>query len=129
VCSVDLRKRIAFLIMCCDIQIGEDKSLVAEAHEHILVAGELIARAGESKDLTRRFKEAKASVAAMEVWAKACEAGELALQKGKEALESGDIDRASGHCQQVRLVLDAGFKCQSLRGAFKVLEQAVKSGQ
>ncbi len=88
----------------------------------------MIVKAGESKDLTKRFKEAKASVAAMDVWAKACEVGEIALQKGKEALASGDIDGASGHCQQVRMILDSGVKCQSLRGELKDLEQAVNAG-
>jgi hypothetical protein len=119
---------LQILIMWFNLQIGGDKTFVVEAQQHIVNAGDAIARAGESKALTRRFKEAKVSVAAIEVWAKACEAGEVALQKGKEALIAGDLAGASGHCQELRLILDGGVKCQSLRGALNDLEHAVNAG-
>ena len=76
-----------------------------------------------------QLKEVDARVAAVEAWAKACDDGEAAVKRGREALAAGSRDEAAGHCRQARALLDGGLKCESLAREVKDLEQALKTGQ
>jgi hypothetical protein len=78
--------------------------------------------------LTRRWEEVDKGVAAMEAWAKSCDDGEAAVKRGREALAAGYRDKAAGHYQQAKGILDGGLKCESLAREVKDLEQALKSG-
>ena len=75
-----------------------------------------------------QLKEVDAKVAAAEAWAKACDDGEAAVKRSKEALAAGNRDEAAGHCRQARGLLEGGLKCESLARDVKELEQALHAG-
>ncbi len=110
------------------LQIGSDRTLIAEARQHMSSAFSALDQEGENHDLTRRWEEVNASVIAMEAWAKACDNGEAAVKRGREALAAGNRDEAAGHCRQARGLLDGGLQCESLAREVKDLEQALISG-
>ena len=74
------------------------------------------------------MKEVDARVTAVEAWSKACDDGEAAAKRGREALAAGNRDEAAGHCRQARGLLDGGLKCESLAREVKDLEQALNAG-
>ncbi len=84
---------------------------------------------GKSQDLASRWEEVDISVAAMEVYAKACNDGDAAVKRGREAIAAGNRDEAAGHCRQARGLLDGGLKCESLAREVKELEQALNAGK
>ncbi len=102
--------------------------MIAEARQHMSSAFSALDQAGENHDLTRRWEEVDVSVIAMEAWAKACDDGEAAVKRSREALAAGNRDEAAGHCRQARGLLDGGLKCESLAREVKDLEQALISG-
>ena len=110
------------------LQIGDDRSLIAEARQHMSSARQAIDQAAGNQDLTSSYEEVELSVSAMEAWAKACDDGEAAVKRGREALAAGNRDEAAGHCQQARGHLDGGLKCESLAREVKELEQALNAG-
>jgi hypothetical protein len=75
-----------------------------------------------------QLKEVDSRVAVVEAWAKACDDGEAAVKRGREALAAGNRDEAAGHCRQARALLDGGMKCESLAREVKDLEQALNAG-
>ena len=102
--------------------------MVAEARQHMSTARQVIDQAGENQDLNRRWEEVDLEVAAMEAWAKACDDGDAAVKRGREALAAGNRDEAAGHCRQARGLLDGGLKCESLARDVRELEQALNAG-
>ena len=71
----------------------------------------------------------EAILAAAEAWAKACEEGEAAVKRGREALAAGSRDEAAGHCRTARVLVDGGLKSEALRAAVQELEQQLGAGQ
>ncbi len=102
--------------------------LVKTARQHIQSAHEAATQAGSDETLMAQLKEVGARVTAAEAWAKACDDGEAAVKRGREALAAGNRDEAAGHCRQARGYLDGGLKCESLAREVKELEQALNAG-
>jgi hypothetical protein len=116
------------LVLICWVQAKEDKAMVRLARLHAQSAQEAAIQAGSDEALMTRLKEVDARVTAAEAWAKACDDGEAALKRSREALAVGNRDEAAGHCRQARGLLDGGLKCESLAREVKDLEQDLNSG-
>ena len=102
--------------------------MVAEARQHLSTAYQALEQAGRSPDLATRWEEVDISDSAMEAWAKACDDGEAAVKRAREALAAGNRDEAAGHCRQARGLLDGGLKYESLGREVKELELALHAG-
>ena len=116
------------LILICWMQAKEDRALVKRARLHAGSAHAAAIQAGSDETLTAQFKEVDAKVSAAEAWAKACDDGEAAVKRAREALAAGNRDEAAGHCRQARGLLDGGLKCESLGREVKELELALHAG-
>jgi hypothetical protein len=94
----------------------------------MLAAGAAMKNANKDEDLQKQMTAAELALSSAELWAKACEDGEAAVKRGREALAARNRDEAAGHCRQARGLLDGGLKSESLSAEVKDLEQALKAG-
>jgi hypothetical protein len=84
--------------------------------------------ASKDEDLQKKMTAAELALSLAESWAKACNDGEAAVKRAREALAAGNRDEAAGHCRQARGLLDGGLKCESLGREVKELELALHAG-
>ena len=110
------------------LQAGGNRELIKDAAQHMLAAGEAMKNASKDEDLQKRMTAAELAFSSAEAWAKACDEGEAAVKRGREALAAGNRDEAAGHCRLARALLDGGLKCESLAREVKELEQALNAG-
>jgi hypothetical protein len=116
------------LVLICRMQAKEDRELVKTARQHAQSAQDAAVQSGSDETLMAQWHEVDARVRAAEAWAKACDDGEAAVKRGREALAAGNRDEAAGHCRQARGLLDGGLKCEALARDVKELEQALNAG-
>ena len=123
--------------MCCracsltspwQVGVKPNSELIAEASQHLALAREARRLAGVNDGLNKKMMETETAMASVEAWARGFEEGEVALQRGKEALAKGDRDEAAGHCRVARELLNGGLQSEALRGALQELEQDLNAG-
>ena len=118
------------VLFCCNfaLQAGGNRELIKDAAQHVLAAGAAMKNASKDEDLQKKMTAAELALSLAEAWAKACDDGESAVKRAREALAAGNRDEAAGHCRQARGLLDGGLKNESLAGEVKDLEQTLKAG-